>query len=145
MRRCFTTFIILLAFATVACTERPTVQEGTVNINRVGDYEDFQNNRVMAFTFTAGTSAEAIREHARNLPYSSERLLAAYYYEEGSRTIAAKDLRWARSIMQANDLLYDTPDLDPWHYAFMRNFINEARFTDCTQTPDDALCRQELQ
>jgi hypothetical protein len=142
MRRCFRVFMVLMAFAAGACTDRSTVQEDGADIKKVGVYEDFQNNRVVAFVFTKGTSAETIRDHAEKLAYTSERLLAVYYYQEGSRTIPANDLRWARSIMQANDLLYDTPDLDKWHYAFMRNFVGESRFTDCNQSPDDALCRQ---
>jgi hypothetical protein len=144
MRRFFMLLTILLTLTNVACTERSVVQEDTASIKRVGYYEDFQNSRVLAFEFAPGTPAEEIREHAESLSYTSERLLAAYYYEEGSNTIPANSLRWARSIMHANDLLYDTPDLDQWHYAFMRTFIGESRFTDCTHSPGDALCRKEV-
>jgi hypothetical protein len=142
MGRSLKILTILLALTTVACTERSAVQEDTANIKRIGQYEDFQKSRVVAFEFMTDTPAEEIREHAENLSYTSERLLAAYYYGEGSRAIPANDLRWVQSVMQAMDLLYDTPDLDKWHYAFMRNFVGETRFADCNQDPDNALCRK---
>jgi hypothetical protein len=144
MKRLLLSFAFLLAIASFACTERSTTQTSLEpgNIRQTGVYEDFQENRVHTYVFTAGTSSAEIREHAEQLPHRSDRLLAAYYFADGSRTIAANDLRWARSILHANDMLYDQPDLDPWHYAFMRTFVGETRFSDCAKSPDDALCRE---
>ncbi len=131
------------ALTVIGCTQRSSLVEDTETIRRVGYYEDFQNSRVVAFEFDPGTSAEQIRAHAEGLSYASERLLAAYYFEEGSRAIDAKTLRWSRTILMANDLFFDTPDLDPWHYAFMRNFLGETLFADCTESVDDPLCRKD--
>ncbi len=133
---------ILLGLATVACTQPSTVQEDTATIKRIGYYEDFQNSRVVAFTVAEGATPEEIRAHAESLTFTPDRLLAAYYFAQGSRKVDPNALRWSRTIMQAVDLLHDDPEIDPWHYAYMRTFLGEIRFADCTQSPDDALCRK---
>lgn len=141
-------FLYSLLFLTVlaGCTERgassPEMSEEAGSIRRIAFYEDFQNNRVMTFEFVAGTSTEEIREHAEALPRTDGRLLAGYYYPEGSRSLSSEELKRSRGALHANDILYDTPGLDRWHYAFMRPFVGEARFTDCTESPDDVLCRK---
>lgn len=141
-------YIYPVLFLTVlaGCTERgassPERPEEAGNIRRIAFYEDFQQNRVMTFEFDAGTPTEEVREHAEALPRADDRLLAAYYYPQGSRSLSADDLKRSRGALHANDILYDTPGLDRWHYAFMRPFVGEAKFIDCTETPDDVLCRK---
>ncbi|KIH78069.1 hypothetical protein SAMN05660860_02246 [Geoalkalibacter ferrihydriticus] len=141
--------LLVLAFFTLslACTERQDVApeqvlEETENIRQVAMFEDQQGSRIVAFEFAPGVSAEKIRDHAESLRHVEGRLLGAYFFEEGSRSIPPNILRRSLAIMNAVDLLYDTPEVDKWHFAFMRPFAGESRFVDCVENPQDALCRK---
>jgi hypothetical protein len=117
--------------------------EDTENIKQTASFQDHQENRIVVFVFVADTPAPDIRDHAEGLSYTQDRLLAVYYFVEGSRSIDPIALRRSHTIMNANELFFTTPELAPWHFVFMRPFVGEARFSDCRETPDDILCRKD--
>jgi hypothetical protein len=114
---------------------------GDTGIQRVGYFKDDSRNRIYTFSYTPVATSDAIGEHAATLPYTPGQMLAAYFYPEGS-TIPADGVTLAKTLLQANDVLYETPGLSRWRYAFMRSFSGEAKFVDCQDTPKDDLCRK---
>ena len=138
-------WLVLAAMLVLAaCSKEPATQaasEDTDSIRRLAQFADPQQNRVLVFAFTQGTSVDAVREHAEGLSFMPERLLAVYYIVEGSTTVGSFQLAQSISIMRAMDLMFEESDIDPWHYAFMRPFVGEPAFYDCIETPDAILCR----
>ncbi|MDO3377333.1 hypothetical protein M3027_04280 [Geoalkalibacter halelectricus] len=138
--------MVILAGLVLGCTgrqESAPEPEETENIKQVALFEDHQRNRLVAFEFAPQTSVEEIRAHAESLRHTEDRLMGAYFFEQGARSISHEVLRRGFTIMRALDLLYDNPDIDPWRYAFMRPFVGEVKFVDCLETPQDALCRRD--
>ena len=68
--------------------------------------------------------------------------MAAYFYPEGS-TIPEDGVTLANSMLKANDVLYETPGLSKWGYAYMRNFKGSSEFVDCKQQQTNDLCRKK--
>jgi hypothetical protein len=71
---------------------------------------------------------------------TSGRMTAAYYYKKGS-VIPADGVTLAGNVLRANTILYDTPGLSKWDYAYMLGFKGTYRFVNCKNNPDDDLCR----
>lgn len=136
---------LALFFLLTACSERQldtATTEDTETIRLTAEFSDYQQNRVVVFLFNENTPAQEIKEHALTLRYTQDRLLAAYYFIADSRGIAPGKLSGAGNIMRANDMMFDDPDMDAWHYAYMRPFVGEPLFHDCVQSPEGILCRK---
>lgn len=137
--------ILALAVLLVACSGDGHLEiaaENTKTITHYGQFRDPQQNRVVIFVFDGETSAVEIKQHAQGLAHADDRLLAAYYFPAGGVSLPPTRLSRSGSIIRANDLMYDDPEIGPWHYAFLRPFAGEPRFTDCFEAPEDVLCRQ---
>lgn len=115
--------------------------ENTDTITHYAQFRDPQHSRVVIFVFEDGTDITEIKNHAQGLAHQEDRLMAAYYFPEGGIDVPSTRLSRSGNIVRANELMYDDPDIDPWHYAFLRPFVGEPRFTDCLDTPEDVLCR----
>ena len=109
---------------------------------RVGYFKDSKRNRIYTISYKSGTKEKEIRSYAENLMYTQGQMMATYFYPEGS-DIPADGLTLAKSILQANNVLYDLPGLSCWRYAFMRYFKGTTEFIDCKQTPNSDLCRKK--
>lgn len=112
------------------------------SIERVGYLKDKNKNRIFTLSFKKGVTEQEIRKHAENLPNTSNRMTVAYYYIEGS-TIPADGVTLAGTVFKANRVLYETPGLSKWQYAFMLGFKGVPQFVNCIKDPKNDLCRQK--
>ena len=136
---------LVLTLGLVACSGDSHLEiaaENTGTINHYAQFRDPQQNRVVIFVFDEEASAAAIKHHAQSLAHEEDRLLAAYYFAAGGVSVPPTRLSRSGHIIRANDLMYDDEQIGPWHYAFLRPFDGEPRFTDCLEAPEDVLCRQ---
>jgi len=111
------------------------------NFRRVGYFKDSNKNRIYTISFKPGTPKREVLSYAEQLTYTQRRMMAAYFYPEGS-AIPADGVTLAKSIFQANSVLYELPGLSCWRYAYMRYFKGTAEFIDCQQMPNSDLCRK---
>ena len=111
------------------------------SFERIG-YLKHNDNRIFTIAYKAGTPESEIRAHAEGLPYTDRRVMAVYYYPEGSK-IPADGITLAAGIFEANEVLYETPGLSPWRYAYMRSFSGKTEFVDCQRNPDHSLSRKK--
>jgi len=135
---------LVLALMLAACSGNghlDIVAENTGTITHYAQFRDPQQNRVVIFVFADPTSVAEIKHHAQSLAHEEDRLLAAYYFPEGGIDMPPTRLSRAGGIIRANELMYEDQDLSPWHYAFLRPFAGEPRFTDCLASPEEVLCR----
>jgi len=138
--------LIALTMLMVACSgdgHLDIAVEDTETITHYAQFSDPQHNRVVIFVFKENISTGEVKAHSESLAHKEERLLAAYYFPEGSISLPPTRLSRSGSIIRANDLMYDDGEISPWHYAFLRPFAGEPRFTDCLEAPADVLCRQK--
>lgn len=119
-----------------------TIAYASDSINMVGYLKDKKSNRIFTYSFQKDVTEQEIRDHAKNLPNTGGRMTAAYYYIEGS-LIPADGVTLAGGIFKANDILYETPSLSKWQYAYMFGFKGEVQFVNCVKNPDNDLCRQK--
>ncbi len=115
---------------------------GSGSIERIGYLKDNGKNRIFTLSFNNAVTESEIRKHAENLPNTSGRITAAYFYLEGSQ-IPADGLTLAGTVFKANNMLYETPGLSKWHYAFMLGFKGVPQFVNCIKDPKNDLCRQK--
>jgi hypothetical protein len=112
------------------------------SIEQVGYLKDKGKNRIFTLSFKSGVTEQEIRKHAENLPNTSRRMTAAYYYIEGS-AIPADGVTLAGTVFKANNMVYETPGLSKWQYAFMLGFKGVPQFVNCIKDPKNDLCRQK--
>ncbi|MBD1399967.1 hypothetical protein [Pelovirga terrestris] len=137
---------MVLTLGLVACSGDSHLEiaaENTRTITHYAQFRDPQQNRVVIFVFDEETSAIEIKQHAQGLAPADGRLLAAYYFPAGGVSVPPTRLSRAGGIIRAHDLMYDDPEIGPWHYVFLHPFAGEPRFTDCLKAPEDVLCRQQ--
>ncbi len=128
--------ITLFAIFTITCAYAGE------SIQRVGYLKDKGKNRIFTLSFNKGVTEQEIRKNAENLPNTTGRITAAYYYIEGS-LIPADGVTLAGTVFKANDILYETPGLSKWQYAYMLGFKGEPQFVNCIKNPNNELCRQK--
>ncbi len=136
---------LALTLALAACSGDGHVDiaaENTETITHYAQFRDPQQNRVVIFVFAEEASSTEIIHHAQSLEHKEDRLMAVYYFPQGGVDMPPTRLSRSGSIIRANDLMYDDPDIGIWHYAYLRPFVGEPRFTDCIDAPEDVLCRQ---
>lgn len=126
-------FIPCICFVIISCSQSPFRQAGYL--------KDAKKNRIYTVSYSPGTPESEIRAYAAKLMHSQGQLTAAYFYPEGSQ-IPADGITLAGSILKANEVLYETPGLSNWHFAYMRYFTGNTEFVDCRDTPDHDLCRK---
>ncbi len=137
---------LVLTLGLVSCSGDSHLEiaaENTETITHYAQFRDPQQNRVVIFVFDEATSVAEIKHHAQSLAHEEELLLAAYYFKTGGVSVPPTRLSRSGGIIRANDLMYDDEQIGPWHYAFLRPFSGEPRFTDCLEAPEDVLCRQQ--
>lgn len=131
--------ILLFSVVLVGCSGEASDSQSA--FRQVGYLKDSAKNRVFTIAYTAGTTDQEVRSHAKRLMHTQGRMMAAYFYPEGS-SIPADGVTLAGSVFKANDVLFETPGLSKWRYAYMRHFRGTSEFVDCEKTPDSALCRK---
>ncbi len=138
--------ILALTLLLTACSDNRHLEvavESTETIAHYAQFRDPQQSRVVIFVFEEETTAAQIKAHAQSLAHADGRLLAVYYFPEGDIDLAPARLSRSGHIVRANELMYEGEDISPWHYAFLRPFAGESRFTNCLETPEDVLCRKK--
>jgi len=86
----YVTIILFVIFMTTLAT----LAYAGGSIERIGYLKDKGKNRIFTLSFKSRVTEQEIRKHAKNLPNTSRRMTAAYYYVEGS-TIPADGLTLA--------------------------------------------------
>ena len=140
MKKGFYFLVLLLSVTVAACSDGSSSDQE--NFTEVGYLKDNAKNRILTISYKLGTSEDEIRAHAEGLMYTSGQMMAAYFYPEES-IIPADGVTLAGSVSEANDVLYETPGLSKWRYAYMRYFDGTSEFVDCEQDPDNDLCRKK--
>ena len=112
------------------------------NFRQVGYLKDNGKNRIFTIAYKPGTTEQEVRSHAERLMYTQGQVMAAYFYPEGS-LIPADGVTLAGSMFKANDVLFETPGLSKWRYAYMRYLKGTSEFVDCEKTADNDLCRKK--
>ncbi len=112
------------------------------SFRQVGYFKDRARNRIFTIAYKTDTPRSEIRAHAEKLMYTHGQLMASYFYPEGS-LIPADGVTLARTIHKANEVLYETPGLSTWRYAFMRYLNGTAEFVDCQENPGHDLCSKK--
>lgn len=130
-------FLAVMGLGVVKCSN---FFDNAARIEGVGYYKDSAMNRVQTFSFDSTVTEAEIRTHAERQTSAPGQLTAAYYYPSGS-VIPADGITRATRLDQVNEVLYETPGLSRWRYAFMRPIIGDVQFVDCEATPKDGLCR----
>jgi hypothetical protein len=112
------------------------------NFTQVGFFKDNANNRIFTISYKVGSSEGKIKTYAEGLMNTSGQMTAAYFFPEGS-IIPADGLTLASSVFEANDVLYEAPNVGKWRYAYMKYLDGTSEFVDCEQVPDSVLCRNK--
>jgi hypothetical protein len=112
------------------------------DFREVGYFKDNAKNRVFTIAYKPDTTEHEIRAYAEGLMYTSGQMTAAYFYPEGG-LIPADGITLAGSVFEANDVLYESPGLSKWRYAYMKGFRGTSEFVDCERDPDNDLCRKK--
>jgi hypothetical protein len=123
--------------ASVAVAAPAMSSEG---IRAVGFFKDARENRIFTFAVREEVSLEAVRAHSQTLAYTRGQMSGAYYYPEGPG-IPAGGFRSAKTVPEVNELLYDSAETPPWHYAWQRGFNGKSVFVNCRITPREPLCK----
>jgi hypothetical protein len=135
--------LIVLVSILGRCNENNGIRDEVSAMYRgVGYLTDDANNRIRTFELSSNATADSVQAHASRLTSTPGQILAAYYYSPGS-TIPADGVTLAKTMTEANRVLYDVPGLSKWRYAYMKNFGGDVSFVDCDATPRSDLCRQK--
>ena len=134
--------IFALPVLLVGCSDSSSTAPSKQSSFRQVGYFKNASNRIFTIAYTEGTSESEIRAHAEGLMYTPGKMTAAYFYQEGSM-IPADGVTLAQTVFEANEVLYDTPGLSSWRYAYMRSFKGTTEFVDCEQHPNHALSRKK--
>lgn len=138
VRTCLTIFLLSVILA--GCSDGASNSQSA--FRQVGYLKDSAKNRIFTIAYKAGTTEQEVRNHAERLMHTQGQMMSAYYYPEGS-VIPADGVTLAGSVFKANDVLFETPGLSKWRYAYMRHFIGTSEFVDCEKSPDNDLCRKK--
>jgi len=131
------TFVLLVVFLFVGIVSA----DGNI-FKHVGYYKDKAKHRIFAISYKKGVTEDQIKAYALKLMNTKGRFTAGYFYPEGSK-IPAGGLTQAGSLANANYILYDTPGLSKWHYAYMHTMDGKTIFVDCVKHPKHDLSRQK--
>ena len=117
----------------------PTASE----IRQVGYFKSDTQVRIFTFAYLPGLGKTEIRAFAEKLMHTSGRPTFAYFYQDvEDAVIPADGVTLAGSLDAANNILYETPGLSKWRYAYLKAPRGNVSFVDCEETPEDGLCRQ---
>ena len=136
----FLSYVLFWFFALFAIFYLGTIGDGDQNINQEGYFKQNQN-RIFSFSFKEGISKNAIKDHAQNQMNTSRRMTAAYYFTIGSE-IPRDGITLARTMADANYVLYELDGISKWKYAYMKGFSCESIFVDCVENKNNDLCRK---
>lgn len=145
MKKCAYFLALLLVATLTACSDGPSKDQSSSNrenFREVGYLKDNTKNRIFTIAYKPDTSEQEIRAHAESLMYTQGQMTAAYFYPEES-LIPADGVTLAGSVFEANDVLYETPGLSKWRYAYMRGINGTSEFVDCEQDSGNDLCKKK--
>lgn len=114
----------------------------------LGYFKSEVKDRIRTYKCPIGTEETEVRNYAVQLVHTPGQFTAAYFYSEGAR-VPADGVTFGRSVFRVNRLLYDTPGLSNWRFAFMRDRLGNITFVDCRIPPsreygeDRSLCRNK--
>ena len=86
-------------------------------------------------------SDDDILKHAQKLPNTDRRMTAAYYFVNKSAPYIDNDTSNGQ-IYYINEILYESPQVNRWDYAYMRNLNGSEVFVNCNKEPSNDLCRK---
>lgn len=109
---------------------------------QVGYLKDKVNNRIFSIAIPQTASIDLVRSHAEKLPYTPGQMTGAYYFLEGPG-IPADGITLAGNVLKANRVLYDTPGVPSWRFAYQRSFNGQSVFYDCHAAPSADLCKSK--
>ena len=132
--------ILLFSVVMVGCSDGTSSSQSA--FRQVGYLKDNAKNRIFTIAYKPGTTEQEVRSHAERSMHTQGQMMAAYFYPEGS-VIPADGVTLAGSVFKANDVLFETPGLSKWRYAYMRHFRGTSEFVDCEKTPNSDLCRKK--
>jgi hypothetical protein len=125
------------------CLSLPVLESGAAaqgKFNNLGYFEDSKKNRIYTISIKQGISRDEVYEYAERLSFTEGRMMAAYFYPENT-AIPVDAVKQAKTLYQANDVLYDSPGTGSWRYAFIRSYQGPKAFVDCREDPQNDLCR----
>ena len=131
---CIFLSIVLLAAASNAGS-LPKVQE-VLNCS-------FNKNRIIIYEFSGSPAINEINAYlAKNRPtYTAGRFTAAYFFKKGS-SIPRSGQSLCESISKANEILYESSQINSWDFAFMYDVDGKKVLVNCQTGTKSDLCRQ---
>ncbi|HCA23621.1 MAG TPA: hypothetical protein DEP32_05575 [Pseudomonas sp.] len=108
---------------------------------QAGYFKSASNDRVFTFSYQPSATPTQLRSRADAAAYTQGQMTAVYFYPAGA-TIPRDGVTTAKSLPQANRVLYELDGMSKWDYAYMRDRSGGVRFIDCKAAPGSDLCRQ---
>ena len=106
-----------------------------------GYFKSPANDRIFTFTYKSSATPSQLRARADSVAYTQGQMTAVYFYPSDA-TMPRDGITTAKSLFDANRVLYELAGMSKWSYAYMRDRKGDARFVDCRAAPDSDLCRQ---
>lgn len=123
------------------CLALSSMQAAATDFTDAGYLKDNAKNRLFTVRMHAKTTAEKAIEYANNKPHTPGRITAVYFYPPKS-IVPADGVTFARSLIRANAVIYDTVGLSAWRYSYVKHRNGSSSFVDCEADRTNALCRQ---
>ena len=105
-----------------------------------GYLKDAAKNRVFTVLMMRDVSKSEVLYFASRKPNTVGQLTAVYFYEPGS-IMPVDGITFAKTVFEANSILYDTEGLSAWRYVFMKYLNGNEVLVDCVADSDNDLCR----
>jgi len=106
-----------------------------------GYFQDGSKNRIFTIRLNKKSSKQAALLFAQQKSNTPRRITAVYFYDSSS-VMPIDGITLAKNLYHANHVLYETPSLSPWRYAYMRYHNGTETIVDCKSDPNADLCRQ---
>ncbi|PCH86030.1 MAG: hypothetical protein COB26_04715 [Piscirickettsiaceae bacterium] len=116
------------------------VSNNNAFFERIGYFKG-NKDRVFTVLYQDGATPLTIQAYAKNLPHTLESMTTAYFYKEGS-TVPNDGVTLANGSISAINIIFETPGLSSWQYAYMIFRTGQEKFVDCIKTSSSDLCKQ---
>ena len=132
----------LLSILMLTILASPVFAGELSDVKRIA-YCKINRNRIMIYEYTGSpTTDDMIAYVDGNTPsHTDGRFTVAYFFKNNTRR-PRSGFSNCQSIMDANDFLYESQEIDPWHFAYMHSLKGDRSITNCTTNPGHELCRR---
>lgn len=103
-----------------------------------GKFSSSENNSVHAFYLHDYITKDKVKEHSLTLIDESKDLSASFYFSHNSN-VPTQSLRLSKNFQDAIDIM--TRYHHSLKYVSFKNETGQISFVDCTNDPDNKLCR----